>query len=267
MSEELGKEMLVESAKAVALEGYKDTLQPTLKSVGNIVALPFQAIDAALSKPKLWVEETKYNFERTKQLLAEKMKTVPVENIVPPNNYVAIPALQYISYCMDNDELRDMYANLLSNSMNNVVKNDVHPGFVEIIKQLCPDEAKLLKYFSKHPVVPTITLIFANAAGSGYDIIKNFTDIGEKAGCEQYIDLNSYFDNLIRLGLLRHAEMMTSLTDKTEYNYLKQHPYIVKTAEKINLRKDEYINKKFRESYIELTDYGKTFCKICLSES
>lgn len=78
--------------------------------------------------------------------------------IESPDPHIAVPALQYISYCMDNDELRDMYANLLANSMNKVVKNGVHPGFVEIIKQLSPDEARLLKQFKIETIVPTITV-------------------------------------------------------------------------------------------------------------
>ena len=102
MSEDLGKEMTIEAAKAVAVEGYKDTLQPALKAVGAVIALPFQAIDAALSKPKLWVAEKHYNYERTRQLLAEKLQYVPEELIVPPENYVAVPALQQIAYFLKN---------------------------------------------------------------------------------------------------------------------------------------------------------------------
>ena len=71
MPDELGKEVLVESAKAVAVEGYNDMLKPTLKSVGNIIALPFQAIDTALEKPKMWVIEKQYNFEKTREILAQ----------------------------------------------------------------------------------------------------------------------------------------------------------------------------------------------------
>ena len=79
-------------------------------------------------------------------MLELKLEKVSPELIEAPEPYIAVPAVQYISYCMNNEELRNMYANLLANSMNKVVKDGVHPGFVEIIKQLSPDEAKFLKY-------------------------------------------------------------------------------------------------------------------------
>ena len=34
-------------------------------------------------------------------------KDVPAEQIVTPEAYVAVPAMQNISYCMDNEELRN----------------------------------------------------------------------------------------------------------------------------------------------------------------
>ena len=157
-----------------------------------------------------------------------------------------------------------MYANLLANSMNKVVKKGVHSGFVEIIKQLSPDEARLLKQFKIVSVVPTITVRMSNEEGYGISIVKNFTDIGEKANCEQKIDLNNYFDNLIRLGLLEKAEALSTL--KTEaYDVLKKHPYIVSKINKIDLSKTEYKTIEYIDSYISITHFGMAFCEICIS--
>lgn len=264
MKEDLGKEMAIEAAKAVAVEGYKDTLQPTLKTVGGIIALPFQAIDAALSKPKLWVAEKHYNYERTLELLYEKLKNTPEEQIVPPENYVAVPALQQISYCFDSDELRDMYANLLANSMNKVVKNGVHPGFVEIIKQLSPDEAKILKYMSGASSIPTISLKYSNESG-GIEVIHNFSIVGEQAGCENPYDVSKYFDNLVRLGLLDDAKGMAFLINKSLYDPLKKHRLIIPHATDEKAKEQGFNKHEFSESYVKLTSYGKSFCDICLT--
>ena len=53
-----------EGKKSIAMAVYTDVLHPAMTSVGNILALPFQAIDAALSSAKLWVAEKQYNFAR-----------------------------------------------------------------------------------------------------------------------------------------------------------------------------------------------------------
>lgn len=60
-AEEIVKEVL---NSEVVKEVYKDEVKSTVEAVGNIVALPFQAIDAALSPAKLWVNEKKYNYKK-----------------------------------------------------------------------------------------------------------------------------------------------------------------------------------------------------------
>lgn len=62
---------------------------------------------------------------------------------VPPKN-IAVPAIMANSYT-DDDELRMLYANLIASSMVENSFNKAHPSFVEIIKQLTPREAILLK--------------------------------------------------------------------------------------------------------------------------
>lgn len=262
MSEKLGEEIAIETAKAVAVEGYKDTLQPALKAVGAIFALPFQAIDAALSKAKLWVVEKQYNYERTRQLLAEKLQYTPEDQIVPPENYVAVPALQQIAYCFDSDELREMYANLLANSMNKVVKNGVHPGFVEIIKQLTPDEAKMLRYLYENRLVPTIGIMVHKKSHEKVIVKQLFTNIMELCKCENTNGYEKATDNLIRLGLVEISDKQC-LADKTKYEPLKNHPDSLK--DKKELESLENVAKvEFVEGYMGLTYFGDSFCSICL---
>lgn len=263
MPEDLGKEIAIEAAKAVAVEGYKDTLQPALKAVGSVIALPFQAIDVALSKPKLWVAEKHYNYERTRQLLAEKLQHTPEELIVPPENYVAVPALQQIAYCFDSDELRDMYANLLANSMNKFVKNGVHPSFVEIIKQLSPDEAKLLGYINRQETgIPMVFLNVRKKSGGTLVLDNGFTNATELCGCDYPLDGEKYLDNLERLGLLKRSQELYFI-NRTVYRALKEHSYIALQKKHIEMRSDvekvEYI-----EGSAELTQFGKSFCKMCI---
>ena len=176
--------------------------------------------------------------------------------------------MQYISYCMDNDELRNMYANLLANSMISVVKNGVHPGFVEIIKQLCPDEAKILKYmFTYDSVLPTITLRYEDDKGHGIDIIKDFSNVGELSRCENNTpkDITKYFDNLTRLGLINNAGDLSSLTDKTLYVPLKTHKYITPLAIDAIAQRNNFKKSSIKESYVSLSSYGSSFCSISLS--
>ena len=133
MCDKNSKETIISVVKDLANEVYTDVAKPTLKSVGNIISLPFKAIDAALTPLKKWIDTKNYNYEQTRQLLAEKLKNVEEEKIIEPEAYVAVPALQQLSYSYDSKDLREMYANLLASSMNLEKKKFVHPAFVDII--------------------------------------------------------------------------------------------------------------------------------------
>lgn len=252
----------VESADKLAVEVYKDTLAPTAKAIGNIVALPFQAIDAALAKPKMWVAEQQYNYERTKALLAEKLKNTPPEKICPPENYIAIPALQQISYCFDSDELRDMYANLLAASMHEDRKWEIHPAYVDIIKQLTPDEAKLLRIMPPETkiIYPIIDVYLKQKQKRGHIVIcSNYSNIGDKI-CDCPQNIASYLDNLNRLEIIT-IDKNSHVIDKSPYEKLKNTQFIKKVT---TIELSEGQSYDFNEGIFYLTSFGLNFVKSCI---
>lgn len=267
MTDELGKEIAKEAAKEIAKEAYTDVAKPIAKPTGELVGLVPRAIKAALAPIEKWVLQREYNVAETKKLLEKKLSSVAPELIEVPEPYIAVPTLQYISYCMDNEELRDMYANLLANSMNKVVKNGVHPGFVEIIKQLCPDEAKLIKYI--HENRPNIPLLYLEAKKkSGASLMVSpvgFTNATYLSGCEYPANYQSYLENLMRLGLI-NCTSEEYLVDKSAYVQLKTHPLLIElkkqTENNRNVRKVEYV-----EGHLELTLFGRNFCDKCVQIS
>lgn len=261
----MDKEVIKEATKEIAKDVYSDVGKPIAKPTGELLGLVPRAIKAALSPLEKWILRQEYNVKETRKLLEKKLENVPPELIEEPEPYIAVPAIQNISYCMDNEDLRDMYANLLANSMNKVVKKGVHPGFVEIIKQMSPDEAKIMKYFSSTDTVPIIDLRRANEKGEGVVVIKNFSTIGIDSGCEDVIGIGKSFDNLIRLGLIKRADAYSSLVNKKAYEPLKEHPFIISIIESIQKYPEPFNVSKFTESYLYITDFGKAFCNICLN--
>ena len=74
----------------------------------------------------------------------ERLKGVPEERRIPPDPTVVVPALLALSYSMEKDNLRNMYANLLAKSMDSATAGGVHPSFVDVVTQLTPDEGRML---------------------------------------------------------------------------------------------------------------------------
>lgn len=254
-----------EIAKEIAKDIYEDAGHEIIEPTGKLVGLVPRAIRAALAPMEKWILQKEHNIAETEKLLAMKLKNVEPEKIAPPEPYVAVPALQAISYCMDNEELREMYANLLANSMTDVVRNGVHPGFVEIIKQLCPDEAKIMRLFSKVQTIPTIGLRCENERHEGIDIVRIFSNIGEQTNCENPLNIEQYFNNLVRLGLLECAANGVSFTAKEQYDPCKTHPHIQAVKEMYEGKNSYYPKVVFTESFVYITAFGEAFCKICLS--
>lgn len=260
-------EILAEMGKETIKQGYKDigenVVNPTAKLLGTVP----ETINALLLPLNQWIAERKYKLEETKKLLAIKLEKVGNENLVPPDAHIAVPALQYISYCMDNEELRDMYANLLASSMNKVVKNDVHPSYVEIIKQLCPDEAKILKKIVEQNNWPLVHLHYNLPNNQGYVCaITNFSNISYLANCEYPGQIPRYMSNLERLGLITtHSSGV--IVDETQYMPLEKHTDIQKYLQPQEYKSRGFVNFKFARGYFNITPFGRVFCKICISES
>lgn len=156
-----------------------------------------------------------------------------------------------------------MYATVLANSMDKFTKEGIHPGFVEIIKQLSSDEAKILRYMHLRTTLPIITLRFEDEKGAGFDVIKNYSDVGELINCVVPHNIGLYFDNLQRLGLIS-IDNTVALLDKNLYAPLKNNEYILDEMKQAKDRPDQ--NKAvLKEGVVVLSDYGKAFCKACVT--
>ena len=265
-------DLLKDVAKEVCKETVKDISNDIAKPAIKTLGLIPRAIKAALMPLEVWIEKREHNTEKVRILLEKKLENVNADDIETPEMHIAIPALQYISYCMDNEELRNMYANLLASSMDKIVKNEVHPAFVETIKQLSPDEAKVLRYLFYHNegFFPTISLnlLLKDEPGAYLSIIKIFSHIGELSGCEKPRNICAYFDNLIRLGLIS-IDNLHCLVEGDRYRALEEHKFVREKMDSIKQTED-FINKydkfDFAKSAGSLTDFGKAFCKICVAD-
>jgi hypothetical protein len=80
-----------------------------------------------------------------KGAVGERLSKVPSEKIVPPESRIAIPTVQAMIYSINEEAVREMFANLLAADMNSDTKSSVHPAFVEIIKQMAPADTRMLK--------------------------------------------------------------------------------------------------------------------------
>lgn len=128
---------------------YRDLVQPAAKEVGS--ALGYSAKAARwLVAP---IELLGAYHDRYEQYLIRVGKKVPLENFTQGHPQVCGPALDGLKYTDPNSLLTELFLNLLAAAIDKDRQHNAHPAFAEIIKQLSPDEARVLFELKKGPLV------------------------------------------------------------------------------------------------------------------
>lgn len=251
---------------------YDDALHPVASEAGKTAGLLARSINAALAPLEIWIIKREYNVKQVKAELEKSLSTINPEKIVSPEPYVAVPALQAISYCMSNEELCGLYANLLAKSMVTDTKDNVHPSFVEIIKQLSPNDALVFKDCSARNAIPAAQLSIVMAQ-KGLHIVGNLPtkrfvlellfDIDIPSISEEQIRVS--LDNLMRIGLLKLNDI--ELTDGTSYSFVKSskiYSELSKEFERLNSEEHTADHIQIDKKFISVTPLGSQFRSICI---
>ena len=258
----------VEAVKGIveAVPIYQDAVQPAAKEVGKALQTVAKTVHIALAPVSalVWGYEQIKDFVENK--VSEKLKNTPEEEIQSPKPNVAGPALEGLKYTGHEATLRELFANLLATSMDAKTASIGHPGFVEMIKQMTPDEGKLMKLFlqfSQARPFPLITLRweFKEGNSGGADVLRHFSILGIEAKCENPELTPEYLDNLCRLGLIEIPQSIYYTTPGV-YDILEKHPEVIKSIEKINLNDDRKHNIEKKGVFV--TQLGRQFINACV---
>ena len=73
-----------------------------------------------------------------------------------PPPYIAVPAVEALRYTAEEPALCEMYLHLLATAMDSRTVPLAHPAFAEIIRQLTPDEARIINLFAQFNSLPVV---------------------------------------------------------------------------------------------------------------
>lgn len=245
-----------ELAKQIPIKDvYADLAHPTLSTVGQAL----QGVTRVALAP---VTALVWGYDKISGYLDVAIpeyfakRKVEKEKIVTPDPSIAVPLIEAMRYTAHKPELREMFTNLLGASMNSETF-DEHPAFVEIIKQICPDECKILKYLLYDPIMPMLKVRKELNIGGEVDVTPYFSDICFSSKCEQPQKFPEYLDNLHRLGLIE-IQYDRYLSNDFYYTQLRENPYfkslIPNDIDKVTEKKSLY----------KLSELGKKFCSVCI---
>ncbi len=237
---------------AVVPELYKDAVSPAAKEFGKGLQTLAKAANLAL-RP---VAGLVWGYEKIEDYviseLPKKLSSKNPDDIISPEPHLAGPLLESLKYTGYQDVLREMYLNLLATAMDKETATKAHPSFVEIIRQLSPDEAKLLTFIGTlrgYPEIDSDWITHNWWRHKVYEAMKNrFKNICENAGValpELYL---SYLDNLRRLQLIDFRQEIGESKIESDFG------------------DDLKIGQESHE-YMFVTNLGQQFIGACLDES
>lgn len=220
------------------------------------------------------------NVERLKNSTLANVSEIKPEDIQEPKIKILGPALEASRYYIEEDDIRDMFAKLISSSMDKSKNSINHPAFVEILKQMTSLDAEnifcIFNNDDKRSMIINLKNTFND--GSFSILVKNiFLDNPNQKNQDL---LGASLVNLERLGLVkstfdRHNSPIESYDSFKNSDLFKYWSDAVDSRNETIQRQIDFSdeNQHLSESLtkiemdyglIELTYLGKNFCEICL---
>lgn len=227
------------------------------KNIGTTIADCWYLIFGGLShradkrKIKYAVELKKFEKE-----LETSIATVPEENKQEPTTQIIMSALDAAKYCVEEEELRKLFVNLITSSID--CSKNVHPSFSHIIRQMNQIDAKVLKFFVHTSTLPACDLLLNLNSGSFKFLNRNiFLSIDNDVSEE---DATASISSLMYLGLLESPTDLCYSNKEIykDFEYSNQYISACQLHDKSQL---ELLNK-----VIQLTPLGESFVSCCVTD-
>jgi hypothetical protein len=246
--------------KAVPI--YQDLVQPVAIETGQALKTVAKLVHIALAPVSvlIWSYDQLSHFLETK--VASKLANVPEAEIKCPPADLAVPLLESVRLKGESAELIELYAQLLASAMQARDDRIPHPAFVEVLKQLSSDDARVLRTLYLKSATPY--LLLAHAAGNDRITVveRCFTELHEESGTELRSRVIVALDNLERLGLIELL-LRSELPDDSLYDDLEQSARTALKRE-VHHESSDQDQTRISRGTILLREFGTSFCRSCM---
>ena len=259
---EVPKELVSAALGAAATAAGKEVigavLVPAAKEVGDLVR---RAVHVGLAPIRAGLWPIEKVIEWAEEEIPKRLRGVPPERIQPPAPETVVPALLAMTYTKA-EELRSMFANLLAKSMDSATAGDVHPSFVEVIKQMTPDEAKILAAIGDGADF-YLARTMALKPEDEKILVDSETDLFERAGCRRG-------DNRVSIGNLERQNLVSFTThDVVGFSSSPLDPSIVPPILMAPLQSADLhgLSVQVYHNQLRPTAFGERFRACCITSA
>lgn len=236
---------------------YNDVVQPIVQKVGKELAFCFEFLTSKI-KPYMYekIQEAKYKCVEIDKKLEEKYNKIPEQNKTMPRTCIIGPSLDVLKYNLDEEHIKEIFINILTNEMDTRKQSKVLPAYINIVNQLSKEDALFLKKLHSYLIygnnLPIIRMKkdVKNDAYNFLDSFYNYDILNPKPELANKIILT----NLERMGIIEITFLNNISSDKI-------YTSIINYA--LSYYNDNTL--KYDKGIIQITEFGENFIDICLS--
>ncbi len=145
-------------------EAANNVLGPITKGMGkaleDIFLLCFGWLGFTADKRRI---KYKVGLEKFAEDVCTKTKAVPTERLIEPNTQIVMNAMNDARSCVEDDDLRGLFANLIASSVDSAKASFVHPSFSGAISRMSANDARNLTLFKHRANFPIVRMELACA--------------------------------------------------------------------------------------------------------
>ena len=246
----------------ILLEIYGDLAKPGIQQVGKALGTVLGLGNTILLPIQLANEKSRLVLESNLEKYRVKLENTPKEQICPVAPEIGVPIAEKLSY-VTNEMIGEMYLELLTRASVSHSASVAHPGFVNIIQNLSPDEAVLLQS-AQHQLdgIPFVEVRFQHKGQSKWLTLHPMILQSKYYSELQYRDnLPAYVSNLEGLGIFDVQDNIY-LDIEEIYNELEE---IGKNMYASFAETDGTRELSLNRGRIRITAFGRLFLSACFS--
>lgn len=236
---------------------FNPTAQAVGQGVGGVasfISIPFRGLG-------LWSENV---IDKMEKKIVEKNQEIPEENRDFSKFQQTAKAIDDAKYSLGEEELQDLFTNLISSTLDNRKNTNIHPSFSSILKEFTPLDAQIFEKIYTDRLVPIANLfIHEKNTTNGIDVVKNqmlFSD----STIAQPVVLNS----LARLGLIEINKdlFLVAKNYQDRYDEFKNSKLYFEVLNSLPVKTpgEDLTELNLKKGHISLTDIGEKFGDIII---
>jgi hypothetical protein len=239
-----------------------------LSTGGDVVmGTGLQALAQIAVAPLRFVPDLAMRVPDTLRELGERVAAIPGGQRRSPG--VGFAAAALAGGVRNPPALRERYLNLLASAMDGTRADRVHPAFLGVLRQMTADEVRVVSLFQHDGPYPVVTVQARYKVGGALGTeLRNFSLLGESAGCEHPERAPLYIDNLCRLGIAELRPTRVS-DDPRVFRAVEQHPEVAAAVARIEARtpalgrSTDVIVADVQRKALFVTAFGRQFYEAC----